>query len=70
MKFIYEGSQPTTKTWGYDFVNGEPTEVEGAHVIEKLRGNPYFKEVRNGNKGGNKAKSSKASRAAGPGCEP
>lgn len=34
---------PVKTTWkGIDFPNGEPVEVNDAHIVAKAKGNPFF----------------------------
>ena len=44
MKFIYTGGGDTSY-YGYDFVDGIPTEVTSPRAIAKLTWNKFFTEI-------------------------
>jgi hypothetical protein len=47
-QFVYLGNHAETETLGFRFRAGEPTEVNDAHAIRKLRNNNHFSEVFDG----------------------
>ena len=55
MRFVYTGNMGGKwNLYGYDFPKGIEVDVNGKALIDKLRAYPDFKEVRHGNKRGNK----------------
>lgn len=47
-QFVYLGDHAETETLGVRFRAGEPTEVQDAEAIRKLRNNNHFSEVFDG----------------------